>query len=65
MTSSELYHIFALEGYQTVATRFEGRKIILEVESTKPLRCPVCNGMNVVRRGCYPRDFLAPPIGHK
>lgn len=65
MTSSELYHIFALEGYQTVATRFEGRKIILEVESTKRLRCPVCNGVNVVRRGCYPRDFLAPPIGHK
>lgn len=65
MTSSELYHGFALEGYQTVATRFEGSKFILEVESKKPLRCPSCGGTNVVRRGRCPRDFQAPPIGHK
>ncbi len=65
MTSSELYHGFALEGYQTVATRFEGNKIILEVESKKPLRCSACKSINVVRRGRCPRDFQAPPIGHK
>ncbi len=65
MTSSELYHGFALDGYQTVATRFEGNKIILEVESKKPLRCSACRSRNVVRRGRCPRDFQAPPIGHK
>jgi transposase len=65
MTSSQLYHGFALEGYRTVATRFEGRKMILEVESKRPLRCAVCGGANVVRRGRSPRDFQAPPIGHK
>ena len=65
MTASELYHGFGLEGYQTVATSFEGTKIIVEVESKKRLRCPVCNGTNVVRRGRCPRDFRVPPIGHK
>jgi transposase len=65
MTSSELYHGFGLEGYQTTATRFGGSRIILEVESKKQLRCPVCNSRNVVRRGRCTRDFQAPPMGHK
>jgi transposase len=65
MTSSELYHGFALEGYETVATRFEGNKIILEVESKKRPRCSVCGSAKVVRRGRCLRDFQAPPIGHK
>lgn len=65
MTSSELYHGFGLEGYQTVATYFEGSKIILNVEYTKSLRCSSCDSAHVVRRGRSPRDFQAPPIGHK
>lgn len=65
MTSSELYHGFALDGYETVATRFEGNKIILEVESKKRPRCSVCGSAKVVRRGRCLRDFQAPPIGHK
>ena len=65
MTSSELYHGFALEGYKTIATRFEGNKIILNVESKKLLRCSACDRTNVIRRGCCTRDFQAPPIGHK
>ena len=65
MTSSELYHGFALEGYRTVVTRFEGSKIILKVESEKPLRCSACNSTHVVGRGRCSRDFQAPPIGQK
>ena len=65
MTSSELYHGFALEGYRTVVTRFEGNKIILKVESKKSLRCSSCDSTHVVRRGRCSRDFQAPPIGHK
>lgn len=65
MTSSELYHGFALEGYRTVVTRFEGSKIILIVESKKSLRCSACDSTHVSRRGRCSRDFQAPPIGHK
>lgn len=65
MTSSELYHGFGLEGYRTVATRFKGGKMILEVESTRPLRCPGCCSLDVVCRGRCTREFKAPPIGSK
>ena len=65
MTSSELYHIFALEGYRTVATRFEEGRIILEVESKRPARCARCGSADVIGRGRYPRDFQAPPLGQK
>ncbi len=65
MTSSELYHGFALTGYRTVATRFEEGKMILKVESKRPARCSGCDSVNVIGRGHYPRDFQAPPIGHK
>lgn len=65
MTSSELYHGFGLEGYRTVATRFEEGMIVLEVESTQPPRCSECTSIHVVGRGRCIREFKAPPIGHK
>ena len=65
MTSSELYHAFGLEGYRTVATRFEGGKMILEVESTRPARCAACGCNRVVGFGRFPREFKACPIGNK
>jgi len=65
MTSSELYHAFGLEGYRTVATRFEGSKIILEVESTRPARCSACGSTRVVGFGRFPREFKACPVGNK
>lgn len=65
MTSSELYHGFALAGYRTVATRFKGGKLIFEVESTRPVRCSGCGSFHVIGRGRYSRDFQGPPIGHK
>jgi transposase len=65
MTSSELYHGFGLEGYRTVATRFEGGKMILEVESTRPARCAECGSVHVIGRGRFPREFKAPPVGLK
>jgi transposase len=65
MTSSELYHGFGLEGYRTVATRFEQGRIVLEVESTRPARCAECGSVHVIGRGRFPREFKAPPIGHK
>jgi len=65
MTSSELYHGFGLEGYRTVATHFENGKMVLEVESTRPTRCPGCGSVHVVGRGRFLREFKATPIGNK
>ncbi|MCP4555116.1 MAG: ISL3 family transposase [Herbaspirillum sp.] len=65
MTSSELYHVFGLVGYQTKATRFEGGKVILEVESTRPPRCSNCRSADVLKRGCSSREFQALPVGTK
>jgi len=65
MTSSELYHGFGLEGYRTVATRFERGKMILEVESRRPCRCSNCRSTDVRRRGQYGREFKTLPIGLK
>jgi transposase len=65
MTSSELYHGFGLEGYRTVATRFEEGKIILEVESTRAARCAGCGNIHVIGRGRCFREFKALPMGHK
>ncbi len=55
MTSSELYHGLALDGYETVATRFDGNKIILEVELKRRPCCSGCSSAKVVRRGGCPR----------
>ena len=65
MTSSELYHGYGLEGYRTVATRFQNGRIIFEVESTRPPRCAQCGNVNVIGRGRCLREFKAPPLGHK
>jgi transposase len=65
MTSSELYHGFGLEGYETEVTHFDDSKIVLEVESKKPPRCIGCRSRNVVGRGRYLREFKGLPIGCK
>ena len=64
MTSSELYHGFGLEGYRTVATRFEQGRIVLEVESKRPARCAECGSVHLIGRGRFPREFKVPPMGH-
>lgn len=65
MTSSELYHGFGLEGYETVRTRYEESKIILEVEAKRPARCIGCRSLDVVGRGRFLREFKGLPIGCK
>lgn len=65
MTSSELYHGFGLIGYRTVNTSFGSGKIVMTIESTKPPRCSQCNGLDVVGRGRFVREFKALPIGGK
>ncbi len=65
MTSSELYHAFGLEGYQTIATHFGHGRIVFEVASTRTPRCSVCQRVHVVCRGYVLREFKASPIGNK
>lgn len=65
MTSSELYHGFGLDGYQTMKTSFESGRIILDVASTRPPKCAACGSANVVCRGTYVREFKGLPLGGK
>lgn len=65
MTSSELYHGFGLDGYKTMKTTFESGRIVLDVASTRPLKCAVCRSVNVVCRGTYIREFQGLPLGGK
>jgi transposase len=65
MTSSELYHGFALDGYRTMKTSFISGKIILDVASTRAPKCAACNSVNVIGRGTFVREFKAPPLGEK
>lgn len=65
MTSSELYHGFALDGYKTMKTSFDSGRIILDVASTRAPKCAACNSLNVIGRGTFIRKFKAPPLGGK
>lgn len=65
MTSSEQYHGFGLVGYRTVATRFENGRIVLELESTRALRCAACGSGDVIGRGRFLHRFKATPVGLK
>ncbi len=65
MTSSELYHGFAVEGYRTMKTSFVSGRIILEIESARAPKCASCNSENVIARGAFMREFKAPPLGEK
>ena len=65
MTSSELYHVFGIEGYRTVVSSFKDGKLFLEVESKKEARCSVCNKLCVVGYGRNMREFKTCPFGNK
>ena len=65
MTSSELYHVFGLQGYRTVATHFEGGGMILEVESLRSACCSICSSRQVIGRGRSVREYKALPFGDR
>lgn len=66
MSTSLLYHAFGIRGYEYVNTRYEGGEIIFTIRHrTEKLRCPCCQGRNLILRGTVPRRFWTWPIGTK
>lgn len=66
MSTSILYHGFGIRGYRYKSTKFLEGDIILAIEKESfSLRCPCCNGRNIIRRGTSLRWFHALPIGKK
>ena len=66
MSTSLLYHAFGIRGYDYVRTQYSEGNTIFTIEK-KPfsLRCPCCNGRDVIRHGTTLRWFHAIPIGKK
>lgn len=66
MSTSLLYHAFALRGYRYLSTSYFEGHVVFRIEA-KPedLRCSVCGSREVIRRGGSYRTFRTVPIGGK
>ena len=66
MSTSLLYHAFAVRGYQQTRIEFADGAIKFHVTpNEKTVCCSSCGCAAVVRRGSGQREFLASPIGAK
>lgn len=66
MSTSLLYHAFAIRGYQYVSSRYEGGKVIFRIDQPKTdLQCPECRSRTVICKGTVERVFSSVPIGSK
>jgi len=66
MSTSILYHGFGIKGYDYVRTKFAHGCICFKIHQDRlNLRCPLCNGRDVIRRGFKNRFFRLLPIGKK
>ena len=63
MSTTLLYRIFNIRGYEYVSTRFEGSKVIITIRQKTKCRCPHCGSLNVTHRGTISRLFRGVPIG--
>ena len=66
MSTSLLYHALGIRGYDYVSTRYQEGEIIFTIRyKPEALKCPNCGGRDLIRRGSFPRRFIAPGIGMK
>jgi transposase len=66
MSTSLLYHAFAIRGYQYVATDYhEGGVTFRIAKALKDCRCSACGSAHVASRGQVERRFRCPPIGQR
>ena len=66
MSTSLLYHVFGLVGYEYVRTRYTGGAVIFSVRRKREkVRCPVCRSRDIIFRGKFSRRFRIVPIGLK
>jgi transposase len=66
MSTSLLYHAFGIRGYRYQSTRYqEGAVIFTITQDRLTLRCPECNGREIVCKGVTVRELRTVPIGGK
>lgn len=66
MSTSLLYHGFGIKGYHYVRTRYESGHVVFTIEQDRfSLRCPVCSGRDLTRKGKVLRMYRTLPIGSK
>jgi len=66
MSTSLLYHAFGIRGYRYQSTAYEEGVVIFTITQDRlTLRCPECNGRDIVCRGVNVRELRTVPIGGK
>jgi transposase len=66
MSTSLLYHVLGLQGYQYAKTTYATGKVTFHIKQAKNhVRCPVCRGLNVILKGSKEREWHAAPFGSK
>ena len=66
MSTSFLYHVFGLVGYNYVKTQYQGNAIIFTISHKREkLQCPACKSRKVILRGTIKRRFKAFRFGFK
>ena len=66
MSTSFLYHVFGIRGYQYVNTQYDGGEVIFRIRQRKTdCCCPECHSRQIVCKGSVERQFTAAPIVRK
>ena len=66
MSTSLLYHAFGIRGYRYQSTAYEEGAVIFTITQDRlTLRCPECNGRDIICRGVNVRELRTVPIGGK
>jgi transposase len=66
MSTSLLYHAFAIRGYEYVRTEYQGGEVTFSIaQEPKTLRCEACGSRDVRPKGRVERRFRSLPIGSR
>ncbi len=66
MSTSLLYHAFAIRGYRYVRTKYPSGGVVFVIERrAETCRCVACGSANVWRQGVVRRKFRTVPVGKR
>src|ERR1700738_3677225 len=66
MSTSLLYHAFAIRGYEYVRTDYQGGEVVFTIrQEPKTCRCEACGSRDVQPKGRVERQFRSLPIGRR
>jgi transposase len=66
MSTSLLYHAFAIRGYEYVRTDYQGGEVVFTIrQEPKTCRCETCGSRDVRPKGQVERKFRSLPIGRR